>query len=302
MPYISILIPTYNDPESLPETLRTVLFQDFSDFEVIVVNDGGSSPENYAELSDNRVRLIELEKNGGVSAARNRALVEAKGEIVYFLDADDLIASDTLSFVARVMQNPEISILSVGHSPLPSSKVATNNHLLESNKRNFHLEKHSPSEFYLLCRYRTGLFIPSAMFLRKKTLLQIAGEAPWNTEISNSEDTLLFLMLAHKYSVYRSDEILVIYRLQQQSLSHNYKKAWNGRITAMDILWDWLVVQNADPIFLQTAKAMRQNAARRTARLLSASGEKTGARQLLYEDILKCFNWKSAVELSRHLF
>ena len=91
---ISIIVPVYNSEKYLDECLRSIQKQSYSNFEVICVNDG--SPDNSADIcqrfvdKDKRFRLINQE-NGGVSSARNRALKEAKGEYVCFVDSDDVI-------------------------------------------------------------------------------------------------------------------------------------------------------------------------------------------------------------------
>lgn len=89
---VSILIPCYNQANYIAETLDSVLAQTYPHWEAIVINDG--SPDNTREVvspyveKDMRIRYIEI-PNGGVSAARNRALQEAKAEWVVPLDADD---------------------------------------------------------------------------------------------------------------------------------------------------------------------------------------------------------------------
>lgn len=93
MPYFSIIIPVYNVAPYLRECLDSVLKQTFTDWEAICVDDGstdesGAILDEYA-AKDKRFRVIH-QANAGVSAARNRALEEIKGEWVGFLDADDV--------------------------------------------------------------------------------------------------------------------------------------------------------------------------------------------------------------------
>jgi glycosyltransferase involved in cell wall biosynthesis len=98
LPKISVIIPAYNVASYIGETLETVFAQSFTDYEVIVVNDG--SPET-AQLEHvlapylNRLRYIKQE-NRGASAARNTGLQLSHGEFIAFLDADDLWLPDYL--------------------------------------------------------------------------------------------------------------------------------------------------------------------------------------------------------------
>lgn len=87
---ITVVIPLYNKEKQIARTLRSVLAQTYHDFEVVIVNDGSTdgSAEEVKKFTDPRIRLISQE-NGGVSAARNRGIEEARGEYVAFLDADD---------------------------------------------------------------------------------------------------------------------------------------------------------------------------------------------------------------------
>jgi glycosyltransferase involved in cell wall biosynthesis len=89
-PLVSVIIPTYNRANTVPETIDSVLEQTYSNLEVIVVDDG--SKDNTQEVLrgyGTRIRNIQQE-NAGQMVARNRGIQEASGEIICFLDSDDL--------------------------------------------------------------------------------------------------------------------------------------------------------------------------------------------------------------------
>lgn len=93
-PLISVIIPAYNAENTLVKCIESVLKQDVTDFELILVDDGskdssGDICDRYA-AKDSRVRVIHKE-NGGVSSARNRGLEVANGEWITFVDSDDSI-------------------------------------------------------------------------------------------------------------------------------------------------------------------------------------------------------------------
>ena len=100
---ISVIIPVYNAEPYLPHCLDSVLGSTYSDFELLLINDGSTdrSLEICTEYArrDSRVRLFSQE-NQGVSAARNLGLEECAGEWIVFVDADDVISPDFLSLVA----------------------------------------------------------------------------------------------------------------------------------------------------------------------------------------------------------
>lgn len=96
---ISVIIPVYNTEQYLVRCVESVLNQSFSDFELLLVDDGstdgsGEICETYAN-QDSRIRFFH-KKNGGVSSARNLGLEYASGEWVYFVDSDDELMPDGL--------------------------------------------------------------------------------------------------------------------------------------------------------------------------------------------------------------
>ncbi len=110
MPNISVIIPTYNHANTLPEVLDAVFLQTLPPLEVIVVNDG-STDDTDAVLKPylSRIRYISQD-NKGANPARNRGLKEAKGEFVMVLDADVVLRVDTLALLADALEkHPESS-------------------------------------------------------------------------------------------------------------------------------------------------------------------------------------------------
>lgn len=111
---ISVVIPLYNKEHTIVSTLNTVINQTYKDFEIIIVNDG--STDNGVEViqqhfSDQRIRIIN-QKNSGVSAARNRGVIESKGEWIAFLDGDDQWHSEYLSFVNQaIIKYPQCGMI-----------------------------------------------------------------------------------------------------------------------------------------------------------------------------------------------
>ena len=90
-PQVSVIIPTCNRPGLLPTAIRSVLGQSFSDFELVVVDDGSDTPIDgvVKAFQDERVRSIRHDNRRGGAAARNTGIRNSDGELVAFLDDDD---------------------------------------------------------------------------------------------------------------------------------------------------------------------------------------------------------------------
>ena len=94
MPKISVIVPVYNTEKYLHRCVDSILAQTFTDFELLLVNDG--SPDKSGEIcdeyaqKDTRVRVFHKE-NGGVSSARNLGLENAQGKWITYVDGDDWI-------------------------------------------------------------------------------------------------------------------------------------------------------------------------------------------------------------------
>jgi hypothetical protein len=104
---VSIIVPCYNQAHFLGEALQSVLNQDYSNWECVIVNDG--SPDNTKDAAtiwcdkDKRFQYLE-KKNGGLSSARNAGITICKGEYILPLDADDIIHESFLSTLVPVLE------------------------------------------------------------------------------------------------------------------------------------------------------------------------------------------------------
>ena len=117
-PLVSIIVPVFNAIPFLRNTVNSILNQTFSDFELVLIDDGstdGSSDicDEYV-LSDNRVKVIH-QINTGVSAARNRGISVAKGRFVTFIDADDLVHPSLIEtlYAALIDNDADFSMIRV---------------------------------------------------------------------------------------------------------------------------------------------------------------------------------------------
>ena len=105
VPTISIIVPSYNSEKYLAKVIRSLCHQTLTNIEIILVDD--CSTDNTYELclfyqkQDQRIKVIRLERNKGVSAARNMGLSLATDGYIAFVDSDDWIASDMMEYLLK---------------------------------------------------------------------------------------------------------------------------------------------------------------------------------------------------------
>jgi glycosyltransferase involved in cell wall biosynthesis len=113
-PLVSVIVPAYDVANYIGDALNSVLAQTFTDYEVIVINDGSSDSEALERaLAPYMSRIVYLkQENRGVSAARNRGILTARGSLLAFLDGDDTWLPNYLDVqVSRIQADPTIDVL-----------------------------------------------------------------------------------------------------------------------------------------------------------------------------------------------
>ena len=131
-PKVSLIIPVYNGEKYLKECINSILIQDFSNFEVICVDDGSNDSTasilNQFSKQDSRVRVFHIE-NSGVSSARNKGIKEARGNYLAFVDADDTVNQGFIKEIVNIArkQNPDMVIF--GGSTFPKIQPWAESHL-----------------------------------------------------------------------------------------------------------------------------------------------------------------------------
>jgi len=301
----SVIIPTHNDLETLGATLRSVLDQADVDLEVIVVNDGGESPAALIRsFNDTRVTLLDLEENGGVGAARNAGHRHASGDILYFLDADDLVAQGLFRLVAARFEDPAVCCVVSGHRSEipehPTDPISPPAPLHDAPALNALSTEDFCSWFAMYHEH----FLPSFLFLRAEWCKTQFTGSMWNEARRNAVDTFLFLNLAARTTVYRMEVEGVTYRRRATSLS---RKSPDAAMLARVYYTDLFLQQTAEEArhsaqirrVRQAALHMKQNAVRQVARHYARSGRRREGLALMWRYLWGPFDPKMAAELIR---
>lgn len=217
MPKISVIIPAYNASKNITETIESVLAQTFTDFEVIVADDGSLDNTVDVVLSlterDDRVKIYRTEKNQGVSKARNFAISNATGEWIAFLDSDDLWTKDKLEKQISLAEKSNADIVYCSYGI-----VDENGHPL---CRDFIVE---PETNYNMMLARSVISCSTAMIKRDHF-----DKYSFSTDYAHEDYALWMEMLHDGLVAVGITEVLAYYRIYKGTRSANKFKAAKNR-------------------------------------------------------------------------
>ena len=128
MPFFTVILPLYNKEKFVENTLKSILNQTFTDYEVLIVNDCSTdeSVEIIKPYLSESIKLLEHSVNKGLSASRNTGIKNAKTNYITFLDADDLWKPTFLETIYQLITNfPEAKIFGTNYEEVYSNKIAT---------------------------------------------------------------------------------------------------------------------------------------------------------------------------------
>ena len=223
---ISIIVPVYNVEQYLEECLESILQQNFSEYEVIRVNDGSTDSSadilKKYEIEYSQIKVIEHSKNMGLSAARNTAMKHAIGKYIMFVDSDDMIAPDSLEELYETAElnrldilHFERSLLYDGISEYKSGYKKTS--IVNSNKkkvctgRELFCHQIENEQFdAIVCR----------RFFRRDFLL--GNDFTFQDGIVHEDIVFSFLCAMKAERVLNIDKEFYIYRQRLNSIVHTY--------------------------------------------------------------------------------
>jgi glycosyltransferase involved in cell wall biosynthesis len=225
-PKVSVIVPTYNRADRLERALNSIVSQTYQDFELIVVDDGSTDKTSKVMESFPKAQYLSIKKNSGVSNARNVGLASAKGELICFLDSDDLWNEKKIQIQAQWLENNKDSQLCYTDEIWIRNGVRV-------NPMNRH-RKYSGDIF----RHCLGLCIvsPSSVMIRAKLFDEIGN---FDESLPACEDYDLWLRIASKYAFHFIEEPLIIkYGGHSDQLSRKYWGMDRFRVVALKKLLD----------------------------------------------------------------
>ncbi|MCB0207883.1 MAG: glycosyltransferase [Anaerolineae bacterium] len=222
MPKVSIVTPNYNHAQYVGDAIRSVLAQDYQDFEMLVIDDGSTdnSREVVTQFTDDRIKYI-WQKNQGLSAARNTGIKIAKGEMIALLDADDMYETNFLSTLVSILEaNPNLDGVYCGYQFV--------DHL---NQPLFQREARSIGPDQLYTYLIDGNFLVPESMLAYRYCYHAVG--PYDETLRACEDWDIWLKITHKYQIGGTNRILTRHRVLPGSMSTDPIRMLNNRLTVI---------------------------------------------------------------------
>lgn len=241
----SIVIPCFNAAATIGRALRSVFAQTWSDFEVLIVDDGstdgtaeaafGAAPPDA--VASGRLRVI-TQDNQGAAAARNRGMTQARGEAIAFLDADDYWEPEYLEETARILTR------------FPSAGAVLSNYLVVTAERSWVACSYQTGEPVLIADFfqaRAGNSIvsnTSAIVIRRETIDRVGG---MREDLRRSQDTEYWARIAAHGArwAYSPRPLAYFDQTSAESLSRTRAGSWYARIPLPE-LWSrdiWPLLQ-----------------------------------------------------------
>ncbi len=212
-PTVSVILPTYNRSYIIENAVKSVLNQNFPDFELIIVDDGSTdnTEEIIKSFSDERIKYIKHKENRGASAARNTGLRISRGKYIAFIDSDDIWLKEKLNTQVEFLEESSFEIGAVfsqtiletprGKKIIPDKKSLTHEEIKE------------------ILMYKN--IIPLQSVLIKKICIEKTGF--FDERFPRFQDWEFLFRIAQKFKISYLDKPLVISTIQPDGISANKK-------------------------------------------------------------------------------
>lgn len=208
MPRISVIMPAYNAAPYVSAAISSILDQTFSDFELIVIDDGStdSTVDIIAGFSDERLRLLQNERNQGLVVSLARGIETARGELIARMDADDISLPQRLDRLVEMIDSDRgLGVVSCAYEDFDESHECLGVTTLPSTDADIRRD--------LYCK--THVFCHAGSLMRKTALFDVDG---YRAEWFPVEDRDLWLRMMARWRSANSTEVLYRVRKHAQSV------------------------------------------------------------------------------------
>lgn len=232
--FFSVIVPIYNVEKYLVNCIESVLMQTFSDFELILVDDG--SPDNCPVICDSykekdaRIKVIH-KQNGGLTSARRAGIKAAQGDYVFNLDSDDLIEPDILECAYKIIKETNCEIVSFSYKWVKNGRTVniTDDGIDEGLYNESDIEKHILPRLLMDKNMGHISYYLSGKAVKREFLTPLQLNV--SEKISLGEDLCCTVSCyLHAKSVYISKKQGYLYSVREDSLSKKFNTKQIGLI------------------------------------------------------------------------
>ncbi len=213
---VSVIIPSYNAGKYISEAITSVINQEYTHWELIIIDDGSTDNTSnlvFQFLKDERIKYYRIE-NSGVSNARNYGAKLAKGEYFCFLDADDFFYPKNLFEKVNLLNYDSKIVMAHSDIQMTNEEGIPNGEINSGlSGENLHLD--------LLLWKRCVVPAPSSIMIRREIFYSV-GE--WDSKFSTAADQDFFIRVAQNRQITRINKTLTGYRIVNSSMSRNAEK------------------------------------------------------------------------------
>lgn len=239
-PLVSIVMPAYNAERHIDAAIRSALDQTYTNFELLIVNDGSldATEAKVLQYKDPRVRYFK-QNNGGVSMARNTGISRMKGEYLCFLDADDWLPSNSLEARVNKFRNSESVSFVDGRVQIFSEDGVRTERTWSPD--------FTGKPLRLLLRLSPRCFFGPTWMIR----MEPDRSYRFEEGLSHGEDLMFYIRIAGTGVYSHVDEVIYCYRNRLDSAMKNIQGLANGYRSMRNILskagafslWDRIVFE-----------------------------------------------------------
>lgn len=206
---VTVLMPVYNAAKFLAEAIDSILSQTFTNFEFLIIDDGSTddSVEIINSYEDRRIRLVQNERNLGISATLNKGIEISSTELIARMDADDISYPERLEKQYNFFkEHPEYALVSSWAREVTIDKEP------------IHTEKFRNEYYPYFLNFECWIYHPTVMY-KRSAVIDVGKYS-----IPHCEDYDLWCKLLRKYKIYNISEVLLDYRASDTSLCRVSKK------------------------------------------------------------------------------
>lgn len=217
-PLVSVILPNYKTDEYISKAIESALNQSYENIEIILVDSSGlDETQNLADAEDRITYVFQEPK--GLSAARNRALDEASGEVIAFLDADDYWHENKLKLQVAELQRGEADI------------IYTDEYLMDGEEQRYHstLKISDPSQHYIKF-FKYGSGIPVRTIAARQECFE---HHRFNENLRAREDSHLWVRLFRDFEPSRIPKALATKRIREDAMTADIEMMYESEIESI---------------------------------------------------------------------